>query len=241
MSIFQPLPDEDDRSYLRLLRLQPGDYSDPIECTLEIVTHEESKDQYEAISYCWGNSNDTIPIVCNGLHVPVTRSLESAMRRFRTPSGSTARLLWADAICINQKDDEEKGKQVGRMGEVYMNASCVLVWLGCNVNEATATSTFAFISETVQYLDEAYLRGGRIISSIPRFTEPFPICLEEGKWLQVAALLQTDWFWRMWALQVGLTKLLTSTECSDTMKGSRSSQRMHNVLEYGQDRCSLYL
>jgi hypothetical protein len=128
MSIFQPLPDEDDRSYLRLLRLQPGDYSDPIECTLEIVTHEESKDQYEAISYCWGNSNDTIPIVCNGLHVPVTRSLESAMRRFRTPSGSTARLLWADAICINQKDDEEKGKQVGRMGEVYMNASCVLVW-----------------------------------------------------------------------------------------------------------------
>jgi hypothetical protein len=233
MSIFQPLPNEDGRSYLRLLRLQPGDYNDPIECTLEITTHEESENQYEAISYCWGDPNNTIPIVCNGLHVPITRSLEGALRRFRNSSGSTSRLLWADSICINQKDNEEKGKQVGRMGEVYTNASCVLVWLGCNVDEATATSTFAFIYETVQYLDEAYMRGGRTISSVPRLIKPYPICLAESKWLKVAALLQTTWFWRIWTLQVGSIKLVSSTECSDTLKGSRFSQGMRDVLEYG--------
>lgn len=39
-------------------------------------------------------------------------------------------VIWIDAICINQKDDEEKGWQVAMMGDIYRKASKVFAWLG---------------------------------------------------------------------------------------------------------------
>jgi len=39
-------------------------------------------------------------------------------------------LLWIDAICINQENSLEKGHQIKLMGQIYKNASRVLVWLG---------------------------------------------------------------------------------------------------------------
>jgi hypothetical protein len=191
MSIFQPLPDKEGCSYLRLLRLQPGDYDDPIECTLDIVTHVESRDQYEAISYCWGDAKDTVPVICNSLKVPITRTLKSALRRFRNPSGSTTRALWADALCINQKDDKEKGKQVGRMGEVFANASRVLVWLGGDVDHDMASRTFMILSEIDQCLEE-----------MSPTQEPFPIRVEVYKYTGLDVLLKSPWFFRVWTLQV---------------------------------------
>ena len=40
------------------------------------------------------------------------------------------RRLWVDAICISQKDNDEKGPQVALMAQLYRNAESVLVWLG---------------------------------------------------------------------------------------------------------------
>jgi hypothetical protein len=39
------------------------------------------------------------------------------------------KFLWADAVCINQQDNEERGNQVRRMPLIYANAQRVLVWL----------------------------------------------------------------------------------------------------------------
>jgi len=38
--------------------------------------------------------------------------------------------LWADAICINQADVDERGQQVGMMFRIYQLASRVHIWLG---------------------------------------------------------------------------------------------------------------
>ena len=38
--------------------------------------------------------------------------------------------LWVDAICINQKDNLEKGRQLLLMGQVYSNPKQVFAWLG---------------------------------------------------------------------------------------------------------------
>jgi hypothetical protein len=40
------------------------------------------------------------------------------------------RILWVDAICINQQDDDEKSKQVAMMGRIYNEAQKVYAWLG---------------------------------------------------------------------------------------------------------------
>ena len=38
--------------------------------------------------------------------------------------------LWADAVCINQPDNEEKMHQIAMMGEIYNRATNVRIWLG---------------------------------------------------------------------------------------------------------------
>jgi hypothetical protein len=39
-------------------------------------------------------------------------------------------MLWIDALCINQDDMMERNHQVARMGDIYRNATRVIVWLG---------------------------------------------------------------------------------------------------------------
>ena len=38
--------------------------------------------------------------------------------------------LWADALCINQADDDEKSEQVRARGQIYKRADNVWAWLG---------------------------------------------------------------------------------------------------------------
>ena len=62
------------------------------------------------------------------------------------------RLLWIDAICVNQGDDEEKTHQVRQMAGVYKQAHCVLVWLGEEAGNSDVLMEFA---ENVQKEEEA--------------------------------------------------------------------------------------
>jgi hypothetical protein len=56
------------------------------------------------------------------------------------------RLVWIDALCINQSDDEEKTEQVRRMGEVYAQAKQVIVYLGRA--DASKRAFLGLINET---------------------------------------------------------------------------------------------
>ena len=58
----------------------------------------------------------------------VTTNCYNALRSLRQPQ--KMRTLWIDAICINQKDLEERGTQVANMGSIYRGASQVVVYLG---------------------------------------------------------------------------------------------------------------
>lgn len=52
----------------------------------------------------------------------------AALRHLRQPDDE--RVLWADAVCINQKDIVERGHQVAIMSPVYTSTTEVSVWLG---------------------------------------------------------------------------------------------------------------
>lgn len=66
----------------------------------------------------------------NGRKFGVTLNPENALRAFRVKCNTTPAVLWADAICINQEDPEEREHQVSMMNEVYQKASTVRIWLG---------------------------------------------------------------------------------------------------------------
>jgi hypothetical protein len=44
--------------------------------------------------------------------------------------GTTTKVLWVDAICINQMDEQERNAQVAKMRSIYAKANTVRVWLG---------------------------------------------------------------------------------------------------------------
>lgn len=85
---------------------------------------------FDALSYAWGDPKSTVPIIVNGHTVHATHNLEEALRQFRCESAVASLLLWVDAICINQGDDEERGKQVAIMHHIYEETATVRIWLG---------------------------------------------------------------------------------------------------------------
>ena len=113
---------------IRLLRLEPADTDDKLLTGRLIHARLSEPLQYEAISYAWGEAIFSAKLELSSGRVNITNSLAAALRAFRQPS--TSRYLWADALCINQQDINEKNVQVALMGEIYSSASSVLVWLG---------------------------------------------------------------------------------------------------------------
>jgi hypothetical protein len=140
--LYQPLPAG--QAYIRLVSLLPHSQpSSPIKCRLFQYSLErgDGSHLYEALSYVWGDPNETISIIVNDQRLNITTNLHAALIQFRDPT--FARLFWIDAICINQTDLEERSSQVQYMAQIYASASRVNVWLGPSVRGST--NAFRFI------------------------------------------------------------------------------------------------
>ena len=117
---------------IRLLRLMPHeDKTAPIQCQLVDYSLQESgggAHLYEALSYVWGDPKETLPISIDKYDLPVTVNLYAALSRLR--DRCFERIMWVDAVCINQANENEKGHQVQSMAKIYGQADRVIVWLG---------------------------------------------------------------------------------------------------------------
>lgn len=124
---YAPLPQ--DRPFIRLLKILPATASDDV--LVAEIGHfplDDSCPSFVALSYVWGSPNPPW-MVCTpaGRYIVCTQSLRLALCHLRDRGEL---IVWADAICINQKDNQEKSKQVLLMGEIYKRASRVVVELG---------------------------------------------------------------------------------------------------------------
>ncbi|KAF2132408.1 hypothetical protein P153DRAFT_285074, partial [Dothidotthia symphoricarpi CBS 119687] len=122
---------------IRIIELLPGEPGDQLACNVAEASLDDPP-SYEAISYVWGDPSVKEPVQCNGCVVFVTVSLTQALRRIRHPKAS--RLVWADAIALNQDDETEKNHQVRLMGEVYSRAAKVIIWLGPDDDQDVAVA-----------------------------------------------------------------------------------------------------
>ncbi|KAJ5116704.1 heterokaryon incompatibility protein-domain-containing protein [Penicillium angulare] len=127
---YKSLPDGG--NFTRMVQLLPNVNSDaPVECHLldyDLGSTEYQPHVYEALSYCWGSQNKPESAILNGLTLPITTNLKAALQHLR--DSQLPRTVWIDAICINQDDNKEKGKQIPLMRRIYAQASQVIVWLG---------------------------------------------------------------------------------------------------------------
>ncbi|KAK3897552.1 heterokaryon incompatibility protein-domain-containing protein [Staphylotrichum tortipilum] len=100
-----------------------------IHCFLENYPVAKSK-KFAALSYVWG---DNTPSTCrliflDGYPVTVTASLYAFLSQHRAPE--ICRVLWTDALCINEADLSERASQIRLMKYIYETASHVVIWLG---------------------------------------------------------------------------------------------------------------
>lgn len=121
---YEPLPDR----CIRVLELQPGGRANPFRGRFTIISID-GEDKFDALSYMWGDASPVDNIVVDGAAIPIAWNLTRALEYLRDQQGSEICRIWIDAVCINQKDGEERGHQVAMMRSVYSNADCVRVWI----------------------------------------------------------------------------------------------------------------
>ena len=121
-------PVDFDTDAIRLVRLFKGRFADPIECEFfETWLHDVSF-PYEALSYAWGGTLKTAKVTLSGCALEIAENLYDALQYLRWDDKD--RIVWIDAICINQDNMEERGHQVSQMKSIYKTAQRVIIWLG---------------------------------------------------------------------------------------------------------------
>jgi hypothetical protein len=180
---------------IRLLTVLPSeDFLAPIECTFRTVALAQGPSpKYKALSYTWGDAHNTSEISLNGISRQVTVNLASALRHLRDTENET--VLWADAICINQQDLEERDMQVFIMSEIYRDAEEVIVWLG----EESEDSEFALdMLNRWAWWGQHRFKDVKDLPFVDWGLEPF---FNEPAKKAVKSLLQRPYWRRLWVLQ----------------------------------------
>jgi len=141
--------------------------------------------KYEAISYTWGEKNALRSLHVDGDEdfLKVTKNCFNALRALRRVD--VDRLLWIDAICINQLDTSERGHQVKSMNMIYEIASTVVIYLG----EDTRGSRRLFKELAARETELA--ETGKCIQQ-----PPSDVIVSD-----LEILIQRPWFRRIWVLQ----------------------------------------
>jgi hypothetical protein len=136
MPQYQYAPLSDRRNNIRLLRLLPAE-AEEAEIRAELLEYSlavsrGSRHSYEALSYVWGDVHPPQSIFISDDHLVVTPNLHAALIQLR--DASFPRVIWIDAVCINQADTDEKEDQIQSMAKIYGLAKRVIVWLGQAAN-----------------------------------------------------------------------------------------------------------
>ncbi|KAF1848166.1 HET-domain-containing protein [Cucurbitaria berberidis CBS 394.84] len=162
--------------------------------------------RYEALSYVWGSKDNTVQVLVQSQlldqgFIPITRNLDVALRHLRHRHES--RLVWIDALCINQSNKVEKGSQVGMMGRIFSLARSVIAWLGPeenNSNYALEIMRYWACHVDVDY-DSYTMRPSEQSSDFTWGNPDIRLPYQLGELQPVCALLERPYFSRTWIRQ----------------------------------------
>lgn len=187
-----------DTGDIRLLMLFPGEQDVPLRgvvyrCPLLVATG------FQAISYRWESDDLTHSLWTPEGTIRLTASLDAALRCLRHEN--LPLVLWADGICVNQRDKDEKSFQIRLLAQVFQRATCVLVCLGSDKNSDCAMETLMQIRvyDALSKVGEEWPKDLAQVpaqwrkKNIPRADDPI--------WDDISALFERSWFTRSWIIQ----------------------------------------
>ncbi|KAK4611947.1 Heterokaryon incompatibility protein 6, OR allele [Fulvia fulva] len=209
---------------IRVLTLRQGLLEDDIRVKLSTHTVQDSvmsgrsnaqsaTVQWEALSYTWGDMQKSHTITLEQADSSLAcfelgSNLYAALRHLRYPGSD--RQLWIDAICMDQSATEqaeaERNWQIPAMLEIYSMAAKVIIWLGEEENDS------AFAMQFLQQLGEGFdfnwstyeMTGNdKLQPGVVKFLHNYEQYFAHGmrQYEAVCALLEREWFTRVWTRQ----------------------------------------
>lgn len=142
---------------------------------------------YEALSYTWDDYQRTT-LMMTPKPLMATGNLALALQQLQLPD--KPRLLWVDALCINQDDTDEMSRQIKMMRDIYSHAHRTIMWLG--PADADTGLAFRAFARRAREWDDNTLRPPAAISSSRYTPEEATAALK---------LMQNRYFTRVWIIQ----------------------------------------
>lgn len=163
---------------IRLLKLLPESEGPDLKCELVEASLDDKTLRFEALSYVWGSATDATFLECQDRCIAITSNCFDALWSLRY--SKKPRMLWVDAVCIDQSSLSERSQQVSLMGDIYSTAHTVVAWLGPG-------QTFWGFRLQLLFIASSYALGLVLISVL------YPILPQ-----QLFLTLSTTWFENMW-------------------------------------------
>ena len=130
-----------------------------------------------------------MPLVVDGRTISIKRNLWTFLRNLR--HAQIQHTVWADAVCINQSDLQEKSHQVNMMDRIFRSARTVRAWLGEERDGSAALFDFLVDVE-------------RRVSSIfgtSTFFKHYRFATMVDMWQALLKLSERSYWHRTWIMQ----------------------------------------
>jgi hypothetical protein len=169
---------------------------------------------FEALSYCWGSAvrTDSVYVERKQLlpsvkeldmkfdEISITQSLYQALKHLRLRDDT--RMLWADAICIDQRNEAERSAQVMRMQDIYKLARRVVIWLGpASKSSKLAFETLEYLGDQIEYTKDDYIMESPNTTEQSWFHPSTVLPYTAEQWDAICDLMARHWFSRLWVCQ----------------------------------------
>lgn len=149
---------------IRLLHLDSYEtVSQPLHGFLR-PTRLSQRPDYVALSYTWADTKGDRTL-CEKVFLgnawtpfAITSNCAAALRRLRLRGGT--RVVWIDAICIDQTNIGERSHQVSMMRDIYSRAQSVAIYLGGDTGQHVDTPA----GRLMQRLSDERFRAGKAVT-----------------------------------------------------------------------------
>lgn len=165
--------------------------SDPSQVKLHVAGPDEERSEYVTLSYIWGGplqvqaTRHNLPSLMQGIEVGnLPQTIQDAIHITRELG---FRYLWADVLCIIQDSDDDKEREIGKMGYIYRHSALTLA-ASCARNAyhgfdpLETEPTQKHLNVTVELPMSNGQRGTMSIVSRPRFIDFQRLPLNSRGW-----------------------------------------------------------
>lgn len=203
------------KGYMRLFVLFRGEDNDLLR---GLICHMrfDNAGAFRALSYVWGPEQPRhkrrILVTPQGV-LRIKSTLGAALQRLRRKTKEL--VLWIDAICINQEDEDEKVKQISLLPQIFQRAICTLAVVATDDKNEQTVRTLLQIAAVQAY--------GSDVSKWPKelgFSRTTETWMRTGLpehnsafWVDVEYLFQRPWFRRAWIVQEAIAARTVTIIC----------------------------